>query len=172
MALEAVEMQLRAAQETNPWPGGAAQLQQMGSVTGLGEPLAKQRHGKVMPCSDGMVWDEGAAEQHHGQWSVKVPSAGQQLLPVQAAGTQENSRGLGGCDEIGLETWLQPLDPVGSSSCGGRLVWGTWLSSILGAQVPQPHSAPCSGIGLEEQELLGTSGKCSFLPALLFSRVE
>lgn len=68
-----------------------------------------------------MVWDEGAAEQHQGQRSAKVASAGQQLLPVQAAGTQENSRGLGGCDEIGLGMWLQPLDPVVA-----RAVEGGW----------------------------------------------
>lgn len=68
-----------------------------------------------------MVWDEGAAEQHQGQRSAKVASAGQQLLPVQAAGTQESSLGLGGCDEIGLGMWLQPLDPVVA-----RAVEGGW----------------------------------------------
>lgn len=90
-------------------------------MRGLGEPSAKQSHGKVILCSDGMVWDEGAAEQHQGQRSAKVASAGQQLLPVQAAGTQENPRGLGGCDEIGLGMWLQPLDPMVA-----RAVEGGW----------------------------------------------
>lgn len=48
MALEAVEMQLQAAQETNPWPGGAAQVQQMGSE-GAGRAFSKAKPWKSDP---------------------------------------------------------------------------------------------------------------------------
>lgn len=36
-----------------------------------------------------------------------------------AAETQENYWGLGGCNELGLEMWLQPFDNVDSKSCEG-----------------------------------------------------
>lgn len=84
--------------------------------------------GKQCHCSDRMVWDEWAGEEQGwagsrgsdlSPWHVSSPNTGQQFLPVWAAETQEDYRAPGGCDELGLERWLQPSDNVGSESCEG-----------------------------------------------------
>ena len=56
----------------------------------------------------------GRARLEQSQRAVAMP---RQQPQHRAGETQENYQGLGGCDELGLEKWLQPFGNVGSKSC-------------------------------------------------------
>lgn len=140
---------------------------------------------------------------HHGTSTASTlgsPSSlsGQPFLPVQAAETRGNYQGLGGCDELGLETWLRPSDNTGVKSCEGGWdgqcgwspCWVLWQHLLVsGSHGHTLALARGFGYGCEEpllgtegsggcqdgsvQEAAGRSENCDFFPALGFSnRVE